>query len=148
MLGAIIGDIVGSIYEFNNIKTKEFPFFTDEKEFTDDSILTLATADWLLHGGEVGEYYMRYAKGNPNPMGAYGSGFLHWVHKGDPTKPYNSCGNGSAMRVSPVGWAFDTEEETLAMAKKSVECSHTPPRRHQGRTSYGSVHFPCKKRFL
>lgn len=62
MLGAIIGDIVGSIYEFNNIKTKEFPFFTDEKEFTDDSILTLATADWLLHGGEVGEYYMRYAK--------------------------------------------------------------------------------------
>lgn len=127
MLGAIIGDIVGSVYEFDNIKTKEFPFFTDGKEFTDDSILTLATADWLLHGGEVGEYYMRYAKENPNPMGAYGSGFLNWVHRGAPTKPYNSCGNGSAMRVSPVGWALDTEEETLAMARKSAECSHNHP---------------------
>lgn len=145
MLGAIIGDIVGSIYEFDNIKTKEFPFFTDEKEFTDDSILTLATADWLLHGGEVGEYYMLYAKENPNPMGAYGSGFLHWVHTAHPTKPYNSCGNGSAMRVSPVGWAFDTEEETLAIAKKSAECSHNHPEGIKGAQATALCIFLARK---
>lgn len=127
MLGAIIGDIVGSIYEFDNIKTKEFPFFSDEDGFTDDSILTVATADWLVHGGKSGDYYLRYAKEYPNPMGAYGSGFVSWVNGKNHSKPYNSCGNGSAMRISPVGWAFATEEETLATAKLSAECTHNHP---------------------
>lgn len=127
MLGAIIGDIVGSIYEFNNIKTKDFPFFQSDQEYTDDSILTLATADWLLHGGDVATYYLRYAKENPGPMGGYGSSFLGWVNAGDPSTPYNSCGNGSAMRVGPVGWAFTTEAETLAKAEVSAACTHNHP---------------------
>lgn len=130
MLGSIIGDIVGSVYEFANIKTKDFPFFTDEKEFTDDSILTIATADWLLHGGVAGWYYARYAKRYPNPMGAYGTSFVAWARRAtDNYLPpaYNSCGNGSAMRVGPVGWAFDTEEETLTAAKHSAECTHNHP---------------------
>ena len=76
MLGAIIGDIVGSIYEFDNIKTKEFPFFEDRMEYTDDSILTIATADWLLSGGYAGDYYLRYAKMYPYPMGSYGTMFV------------------------------------------------------------------------
>lgn len=126
MLGSIIGDIVGSIYEFNNIKTKDFPFFTDKNEYTDDTILTLATADWCLHGGCVADYYIRYARQYPDPMGAYGSGFAAWVASED-HRPYNSCGNGSAMRVSPVGWACQREENTLARAKESAECTHNHP---------------------
>ena len=68
MIGAIIGDIVGSIYEFDNIKTKTFPFFSKEKEFTDDSILTLATAEWMLRGGNPADYYLKYAQTYPYPM--------------------------------------------------------------------------------
>lgn len=105
MIGAIIGDIVGSIYEFDNIKTKTFPFFSKEKEFTDDSILTLATAEWMLRGGNPADYYLKYAQTYPYPMGSYGSMFISWIHLASRgiMKPYNSCGNGSAMRVAPVG---------------------------------------------
>lgn len=126
MTGAIIGDIVGSDYEFSNIKTKQFTFFTAHKEFTDDSILTIATADWLLHGGEPGDYYLSYAQQYPYPMGGYGTGFKNWVCGRD-HQPYNSCGNGSAMRVSPVGWAFATEQETLEAARQSALCTHNHP---------------------
>ncbi len=130
MLGAIIGDIVGSTYEFDNIKTKEFPFFTERSQYTDDSILTLATADWLLHGGDAAQYYSSYASKYNSPMGGYGISFQKWVIRsqrlGDFT-PYNSCGNGSAMRVSPVGWAFNAEEEVLYHAKLSAECTHNHP---------------------
>ena len=129
MLGAIIGDIVGSIYEFDNIKTKDFPFFDEGMEYTDDSILTIATADWLMHGGNSGMYYFKYASEYPYPMGGYGTMFIEWVHKArrGMMSPYNSCGNGSAMRIAPVGWAFETEEETLAAAKRSAECTHNHP---------------------
>ena len=129
MIGAIIGDMVGSIYEFDNIKTKDFDFFDGRMEPTDDSILTIATADWLLSGGNPGDYYLRYAQAYPHPMGSYGTGFVRWVHRASRgmTDAYNSCGNGSAMRVSPVGWAFDTEKKTLAMAQRSSECTHNHP---------------------
>ena len=129
MIGAIIGDIVGSIYEFDNIKSKEFDFFDERVEYTDDSILTIATADWLLNGGNPGSYYLRYANEYPHPMGSYGMGFIQWVQKANNglVKPYNSCGNGSAMRVGPVGWAFSSEEATLDAAKRSAECTHNHP---------------------
>ncbi len=130
MLGAIIGDIVGSIYEFDNIKTTDFELFQREMECTDDSILTIATADWLLHGGEVSHYYSRYAKEYPYPMGGYGTAFKAWVIKVERQgvyEPYNSCGNGSAMRVSPIGWAFATEEEVLQVAEISASCTHNHP---------------------
>ena len=129
MLGAIIGDIVGSVYEFDNIKTKDFPFFDDRKEYTDDSILTVATADWLLNGGNAGNYYLKYATEYPYPMGSYGTMFVEWIHRSrrGVMEAYNSCGNGSAMRVGPVGWAFDTEKKTLEAAKISAECTHNHP---------------------
>ncbi|MBO4870982.1 MAG: ADP-ribosylglycohydrolase family protein [Muribaculaceae bacterium] len=129
MIGAIIGDIVGSIYEFDNIKTKEFEFFDDRMEYTDDSILTIATADWLFNGGFAGSYYLRYANEYSHPMGSYGTGFVRWVDRANRgiIEPYNSCGNGSAMRVSPVGWAFASEQETLDAAKRSAECTHNHP---------------------
>lgn len=81
MLGSIVGDIVGSIYEFANIKTKDFEFFQPEMERTDDSILCIATADWLLHGGDVSHYYSRYALEYPYPMGGYGGMFKAWSSK-------------------------------------------------------------------
>ena len=81
MIGSIIGDIVGSVYEFtpNNIKTKQFEFFNPNGSYTDDSILTFATADWLLHGGEVANYYSKYGEKYPWPMGGYGGGFKLWL---------------------------------------------------------------------
>ena len=132
MIGSIIGDIVGSVYEFtpNNIKTKQFEFFNPNGSYTDDSILTFATADWLLHGGEVAHYYSKYGEKYPWPMGGYGGRFKLWLIRSirqQDYRPYNSCGNGSAMRVGPVGWAFDTIEEILAKAKESAECTHNHP---------------------
>lgn len=127
MYGSIFGDFVGSIYEFCNIKTKDFPLIDASMEITDDSILSLATADWLLHGGDVARYYCEYANRYPSPMGGYGSGFSQWASRARRTgdfSPYNSCGNGSAMRIGPVGWAFDTKDETLRQAKISAECTH------------------------
>lgn len=135
MIGSIIGDIVGSIYEFSNIKTKDFPLFSKYCEFTDDSILTVATADWLLNGGDAAKYYSRYAANHDCPMGGYGSGFRQWVSRtlteGD-FSPYNSCGNGSAMRVGPVGWLSTNTprtDETLVLqkAKESAACTHNHP---------------------
>ena len=128
MIGSIIGDVAGSIYEFDNIKSKEFDFFTAENRFTDDSVLTIATADWLLHGGKCETYYADW--GNAYPRAGYGGTFKRWLRimqQNGYAGPYNSCGNGSAMRVGPVGWAFDTMEETLEAAKISAACTHNHP---------------------
>lgn len=130
MIGSIIGDIVGSVYEFTPNKTKDFDFFNQNGSYTDDSILTIATADWLLHGGEVAHYYSKYGEKYPRPMGGYGAGFQLWLERSirqQDFRPYNSCGNGSAMRIGPVGWAFDTMEDILAKAKESAECTHNHP---------------------
>lgn len=130
MIGCVIGDAAGSIYEFNNIKTKDFPFMGPGCTYTDDTVLAMATAQWLLHGGNVAEHYARFATDNPSPMGDYGPRFLGWVNavnNGMGMEPYNSCGNGSAMRVGPVGWAFDTVDEVLEAAKQSAQCTHNHP---------------------
>ena len=132
MIGSIIGDIVGSIYEFSNIRTKDFEFFGRYVEYTDDSILTLATADAILAGrlSLVADYYVRYAEAYPSPMGGYGNCFQNWVIQKTRTgyaPAYNSCGNGSAMRVGPVGWAFDTKNDTMNAAKVSAEGTHNHP---------------------
>ena len=131
MLGSIVGDIVGSIYEFNTIKTKDFPLFETSMEATDDSILTLSTASWLLNGGDVAEYYADFANRYPYPMGGYGPSFKSWAisyNRLGKAPAYQSCGNGSAMRVGPVGWAFDTEEDVMKTAKESAACTHN----HEG----------------
>ena len=135
MLGAIIGDIVGSIYEFSNIKTKDFPLFGKYCDYTDDSILAIATADWLLHGGDVAKYYLRYATKYRSPMGGYGNRFHDWVSEAEFSgryRPYYSCGNGSAMRVAPVGWLktaipFNGEKNIMKVAQVSAECTHNHP---------------------
>lgn len=132
MIGSIIGDIVGSVYEFSNIRTKDFEFFGRYVEYTDDSILTLATADAILAGrlSQVADYYARYAQAYPTPMGGYGNGFQKWVIQKTKTgyaTAYNNCGNGSAMRIGPVGWAFDTKNDIMNAAKVSAEGTHNHP---------------------
>ncbi len=124
MLGAIIGDIVGSPFEFANVKTfRHKSLFTSGCKFTDDTICTIAVADALLTGEDFGEALRRWCLKYPNPKGGYGGSFNAWLHDANPM-PYNSWGNGAAMRVSPVGWAFTTEAETLRAALASAAPTH------------------------
>lgn len=123
MLGAIIGDIVGSRFEFNNTNRMDFDLFTDESSYTDDTICTVAIADAILNGKSYKDSLLEWCRKYPNPKGAYGGSFSRWIHSADP-QPYNSYGNGSAMRVSPIGWAFDNFQQTLLEAHLSAEVSH------------------------
>jgi len=124
IIGAIAGDIIGSIYEWHNVKTTEFPLFTNLSDFTDDSVLTLATMEAIYGDGDFENYYYKFGKKYEGR--GYGGGFSKWLQNGD-MKPYNSWGNGSAMRVSPIGWAFGSLEETLQQAKFSAEVTHNHP---------------------
>jgi ADP-ribosylglycohydrolase len=124
MIGAIAGDVVGSIYEHHPIKTKDFPLFGPSCTFTDDTVLTVAVADAIL----AGRPYQKSIRaiGRRYPGAGYGASFMRWLHSDNPG-PYRSWGNGSAMRVSPVGFAFDTVDEVLDEAKKTADISHNHP---------------------
>lgn len=126
MIGSIIGDLCGSTYEFRSIKHLDFELTPAQSEITDDSILSCATAETLLRGGNYAEAYRRFGRTYRSPMGGYGNGFKGWLYGGS-HEPYNSCGNGSAMRVSPVGWACQTVEEVLAEAARSADVTHSHP---------------------
>src|SRR5205823_5818565 len=110
MLGAIVGDVIGSVHEWAETKTKDFPLLVPESSYTDDSVLTVAVADWILSGQDLTELLHFYA--NTYSGRGYGGMFYQWVTKGL-REPYNSFGNGAAMRVSPVGFAFQTMDEVL-----------------------------------
>jgi ADP-ribosylglycohydrolase len=140
MLGAIVGDIVGSVYEFNNLRTKNFPLFTEESSFTDDTILTIAVADVLLSGGAYTEAFKRYYQWYPNPYGSYGARFHRWAASND-SKPYNRWGNGSAMRVSAVGFAFDNLEQVLLEAKQTAIVTHNHPEGIKGAQATAAAIF-------
>ncbi|MFN5966385.1 MAG: ADP-ribosylglycohydrolase family protein [Pseudanabaena sp.] len=124
MLGAIVGDIVGSIYEFNNHRSKDFPLFSGGCDFTDDTVLTVAVADCLMNQGSYVEYIKNYTRKYPNR--GYGGRFAQWI-RFESMEPYNSWGNGSAMRVSAVGFAFDDLEMVIQEAKRSAEVTHNHP---------------------
>ena len=124
MLGAMIGDIVGSVYEWHNIKTTDFEFFKPNCTFTDDTVLTAATAQALLTDGDYTRAYQDFSRRYPGR--GYGGRYAQWIWAKDP-QPYYSWGNGSAMRVSPVGFAFDTVKEVLAEAKRSAAVTHNHP---------------------
>lgn len=142
MLGAMIGDIVGSIYEWHNIKTTEFKFFQEHCFFTDDTVLTAATASALMTDSDFTTAYQDFARRYPRR--GYGGNFSGWIHRSDP-QPYNSWGNGSAMRVSPVGFAFDTAEEVLTMAKMSAEVTHNHPEGIKGAQSTALAIFLARQ---
>ncbi len=124
MIGAIAGDIIGSIYEMNNIKTKDFPLFTNDKHFTDDTVLTIATIDKLLNKKRYTDVYQQYAKRFPDA--GYGKKFKEWFNSPNP-EPYGSFANGSAMRVSPIGLFHPNYGWVLDEAKYSSIVTHNHP---------------------
>lgn len=123
-VGGIIGDILGKPYEFHPTKEKNFPWMNGIERYTDDSVMTVAVMDWLANGRDLVESMQDW--GRMNLKAGYGPGFRAWIMSNEP-RPYNSYGNGSAMRVSPVGWMFDTLEETLDWAEKSAVVTHNHP---------------------
>lgn len=125
MLGSIIGDTIGSVYEWVRTKKTDFPLFSEKTDFTDDSVLTVATAHAILNEEEYGPVYRDFAIGYPGR--GYGGRFRDWITAETIQPAYDSWGNGSAMRVSPIGFAFNTEEEVLEQAKLSAECTHNHP---------------------
>lgn len=147
MLGAIIGDTVGSVYEFSNIKTTDFPLFSEGSSFTDDSVMTVAVADWLLHDATRSQQALEQAMvtwGHKYPNAGYGSNFSRWLFMpeflvtfrdtttvdGIPSgtrKPYNSFGNGSAMRASACGWLAQSLEDALNLGRRSAIITHNHP---------------------
>lgn len=148
MFGAIIGDIVGSIYEFDNIKTKDFNLFTNEMFFTDDTVMTIAIAEAIIEGGKP-RYFAEYMKlyGYLYLDIGYGTSFAKWITSKE-SKPYNSWGNGSAMRVSPCGWVSKLSEPfeeglklTEDLAKKSAEVTHNHPEGIKGAQATASSIF-------
>lgn len=153
MLGAIIGDIVGSVYEFNNIKTKDFPLFRDDCFFTDDTAMTCAVAEAIMNGGKRNDYINAMKKyGNLYNNLGYGGRFRVWL-KTDNSEPYNSFGNGSAMRVSPCAWIADCNDfaETGEIptiiretAKLSAEVTHNHPEGIKGAMATADAIFICR----
>ena len=124
MIGAIAGDIIGSVYEGHSIKTKTFPLFHPQCRFTDDTVLTVAIADAIVNRRPYLEAVRAF--GRRHPQAGYGGAFIRWLFSAEPT-PYNSWGNGAAMRVSPVGFAFTSEEEVLEQARQTAVISHNHP---------------------
>lgn len=164
MLGAIIGDTVGSVYEFHNTKDYDFTLFNSESGYTDDSIMTMAVARWLLTDPEhtcqrLEDTMVEFAENYPSPMGGYGTGFYYWLfhpeglHPYDDQygaspyasrtgrHPYGSWGNGSAMRVSAVGWFFDTLKETERVAAVSAAITHNHPEGIKGAQATAAAIF-------
>lgn len=125
MIGTIIGDIVGSRFEFHNTNRVDFELFTPECSFTDDTICTVAVADALLRGEDFGKVIHEWCRRYPSPMGGYGGRFAQWVRSDSP-QPYDSFGNGSAMRVSPCGYISNLDD-ALRHAEASASCSHNHP---------------------
>lgn len=153
MIGAILGDIIGSRFEFDRgDKTKDFTLFTYESEYTDDTVMTVAVAEALLktYGMSLTSLDEKKVKddlinsmkkwGRKYPFAGYGGRFIGWI-MGDSTEPYNSFGNGSAMRVSPAGWLYDTLEETRKVARWTAEVTHNHPEGIKGAESVAAVMF-------
>ena len=148
MIGAIIGDIVGSPYEFGNFKRKDFPLFSSACDYTDDTIMTVAVAKALLlaREGDAGfrdllvRQMQHFGQKYPNPKGAYGGRFAQWLRSPDP-QPYGSFGNGSAMRVSPCGLIAISMDECLELAEASAVVTHNHPEGIKGAKAVAAAVF-------
>lgn len=142
LLGALAGDIIGSVYEFHNIKSTVFSLFTERSHYTDDTVMTLAVANKILkestYERELQELGKRY------PKSGYGLNFKEWIFSDDPI-PYNSYGNGSAMRVSPIAYALDDINEVLGEAGRSAEITHNHPEGIKGAQAVAAAVFMARK---
>ena len=150
MYGAIIGDMVGSVYEWNNIKTVDFRLFSPRSHYTDDTVMTVAVAEGLMNGGKeentaeeaIKDSMLKY--GAMFPRAGYGGGFSRWLTSENP-KPYNSYGNGSTMRVSPVGWIARSLEDAELYAEISARVTHNHPEGIKGAVSTAGAIFLARK---
>lgn len=141
IIGAIAGDIIGSVYEWNNIKTTEFPLFNEKCKFTDDSVLTMAVADCVLNKKDYSLTIWEYARKYTDR--GYGGMFKQWITESN-RLPYNSFGNGSAMRVSPIGFAYETLSETLDQATATAVVTHNHPEGIKGAQAVATVMFMAR----
>ena len=148
LMSTVLGDIAGSVYEFDPHKSTAINLCDDRMDYTDDTIMTIAVADWIIHDkrhtkkglvARLQEWGRKY----PNPVGAYGNMFAQWLGSENP-KPYNSWGNGAAMRVSAVGFAFTTLEETLMVAKRCAEVTHNHPEGIKGAQATAAAIFMAR----
>ena len=142
MLGAIIGDIVGSRFEFNPTNDYNFELFTPQCSYTDDTICTIAIADALLKDRDFGESLHEWCNRYPHPMGGYGGSFAQWVHSPNP-QPYNSFGNGAAMRVSPIAWFGLNAIGDICRTEAATACTHNHPEGIKGAQSVMTAIHDC-----
>ncbi len=140
MLGAIIGDVVGSVYERSGLKTTDFELFTNKSHFTDDTVLTVAVMDALLHGRDYISTFQEYGKAHFDA--GFSKNFKRWIVN---PKPYNGNTNGAAMRVSPIAWYYNTLEQVQAEAKASASISHDHPDGIKGAVATASAIFLARK---
>jgi ADP-ribosyl-[dinitrogen reductase] hydrolase len=138
IIGAISGDIIGSVYEFQNTKRTDFQLFSNDTDYTDDSVLTIAIADCILNKKDYAHTLKDY--GIKYQGRGYGTSFKSWLYSND-FKPYNSWGNGSAMRVSPVGFACNSISEVLRIAKETADVTHNHPDGVRGAQATASAIF-------
>ncbi len=138
MFGAIVGDIAGSTFERFNCRFESCEIFANGSRFTDDTVLTLATAEHFLFAESYSDIYRRFGRNYPNA--GYGASFRAWMLSDNPT-PYNSWGNGSAMRASPIGWVADSLEWALTEAQKSAEVTHNHPSGIRGAQAVAAAVF-------
>ena len=147
MLGALVGDMIGSRYEFHNTKSMDFELFPNGSCFTDDSVMTLAVAKWLTEDKAHTIHYLIYCMqelGRLHPNAGYGGRFMGWLYEDDP-RPYNSWGNGAGLRVSPVGLYAKTLDEALALAALTASVSHNHPEGVKGAQAIATSVFLCKE---
>ena len=147
MLGALVGDIIGSTYEWYNTKRTDFELFEEGSRFTDDSVMTLAVAKWLIEGESHSTAQLikcMQELGQEYPDAGYGGRFIGWLFEENPL-PYNSWGNGAGMRVSPVGLYATTLEETLGLAERTASVSHDHPEGIKGAQAIAASVFLCKQ---
>lgn len=156
MIGAIIGDTIGSVWEFHNIKTTDFPLFSPGCGPTDDSVMSMAVADWLLTDptrsqAKLEECLVRWGNKWPNPIGGYGGTFWRWLFRPEGLSadgkrhPYNSWGNGSAMRCSACGWVAESLDEALELAKRSAIITHNHPEGIKGAQATAAAIFMARR---
>lgn len=142
MIGAIAGDVIGSVHEGSPPKAKSFPLFVPGSRFTDDTVLTVAVAGAIREGGDFAAAMRRWGRRYPNA--GYGGWFRQWLFRDD-AGPYNSFGNGSAMRVSPVGWAYDDLELVLRKAAESAAVTHNHPEGIKGAQAVAAAILAARK---
>lgn len=143
IIGAIIGDIVGSRFEFNNYRDIDFEFFTISNELTDDTVMTMAVAEWLVTDCNLAECMRRWGKAYPYV--GYGGMFRRWLRADEVLPAYNSFGNGSGMRVSPCGFYAKTLPEALDLAEQSAVVTHNHPEGVKGAQAIASAIFLARE---